>query len=984
MQANADQEHIELLPNTDETIADQNLLKRLHETAGITTIVTGGGNQSPAVVTASNRVPIDPPYGWDSLYRLQLQAGADHRGYIIVSVDPAAITQVTDICRKSGMFLADLNVSASTVQAFFIRGQHEKRWEVPTFLGREFKPAANAGKQGLKRQRSLKLPGFQSGSAGGNAFVGKGWVTLVNGYAIHHLRTPAGPIKVVEVPAINDSNDNDALVTLSGYQTLATLCGLGDVDSAATLQILTAGPTGAIKYAGQILSQEPTGETKRMLDAAPAGDIYVGPSGVDTKTTQRITGIRANVWHESRQSGLVPADGLQQATAVLGYSTADTVARYTNVILAALVREDQLRVFINGHQPPAPEADTPLGHAARELAHSLELHQRAMAAASTANAAWSANGTRMAYASPQDNGAKMAYQLRAQVNNSARDTGGMPSAFLPGHWCKLMSAMFAGDSIDAITTPRSGWARLVWRRIDQPYGLITSPKDFGTRLWIRLTNGSDFDDKVTITLTFDPETKDPYILVLRRPASPFGGLLLRITRAEAATYERRTGIPAMPLREGWQDYRDACIAYAQLPDQIGLGPKLDPIPASNELDDVLAAAVRQAEQVHWTGRVAFLAAAISLSDHTQNAPVKFLDSDLIDNSVVGEHDGQWVYEQYLNAAVELVHQGATWYRPAVTVIEQSILDRYEETYGIRPQLRYHANSNYDAMWKNLQQQAAWAWKQNELLMARRNGPYQWLTLQLPDHVTGPARSAVEKARYAWTQWGKAKADLPRGKDGRRALDDLTTVTAETIRFAVAEAFELATATPDYLPGSFAAAIIQAQATEAAYWQRYDRRGSSKKYDLIQNLPRSEQVAFFQRQPEWDGADPTWFARVWPHEGQTLQPWDEVEVRLHQGHFQLFPDGADADAPPIARLGPEAAGINGLYSEFVGFVPGKPDTDAPPVALFRNSSTELRKLTHQRVKQARSAMELLRVYSPPRQQRRQEILAAIEPEHRAVA
>lgn len=925
-------------------------------------ILAGDGTDCQ-VITKGQNTPIEVGFGRAAIYAAQVEARAQHQGWCEFSVPPEKVDEASGVCRSLGLFPADVNVSGPRVQIFWIRGEEQERWRFPNWLGRKFTDGTdvNAGKNGLKRMRVLKLPGLAHRTSGGNVVPGRAVSRSRQGYDVHTVSTPAGKLSIAEVPCPHDANDNDALVTPQAYRILAELCDLDpDPGAAATVQALLVSSTGAIKFAGQMLTRDPAGTSAAMLRHAPEADIYVGPSGVDRKV--KFTGkvaVRANIWEEKSQTGLVPADGLQQAATVLGYLTPATVARHTNTALSAMIRRDQLATFDAraDWEVPMTRDENPITWSMKDLLIQIQRRNLALLAQSTGQAAWEANGSRFAYADPQSASAKAAYALRSYVENNQRGQhGGMPSLWLPGYWVKLTSAMFAGDSLFPVEEPEPGWATLTWRREDQPYGLVINSADFGSQVWLYASDGSDFDDKLTASLTVDQQG-DPWLLVMRRPASPYGGMLLRVTRQEAAEYERRTGTPAMPLREGWQEYAAQCRDYAELPNAVDLGPELEPIPASNDLAEVLAAARRQAEQVGWTGKVSYLVGALYLSDMTRDGSVKFVTSDLIDNAVEGKHDGAHVYLQFLDAAVDRVRARQPFWRPSVSVIESSILERYEERYGETVTMRYCANPELDELWQQLQQQAVWSWQQHATLTNRRNGPYQWLNGPVPDTASDPARQAVEQARDLWSRWGRAKQALPYKDRQGEAMAAITDATTEAIRSAVQAAYEQASADSGYRPGTFIAALKQAQAVEARYWQRFDRKRTAKRYELIEHLPRKEQVAYFDRNG-LPPADPTWLARTWPLRGQELQPWDEVVVRRHNGGYFLFRDDAP-DGPPVAQLGAEAQGIVQLYSEFLGFLPRR--TGEPPVAAYRNSAKELEQLTRAQLTKAQDLLEGMRKF-----------------------
>ena len=934
----------------------QQLLRRLPAVKS----VIAGDEFEARVITRENQTPIETTFGRAQAYAMQVAEGAAHLGWIEMSTPPDQVDTVIADCAQLGLFLADVNVSGPRVQMFWIHGKEDTHWQFTRWLGRRFAEGSNAGKSGLKRMRALKLAGLSPGTAGGAVVKADAYATEEYGHIVHNFDTPVGNLRVCEVECPHDANDNDGLVTERGYKVLAEMCGLGPIESACTVQTLIVGPTGAIKFAGQILTKEPTGDTARMIANAPEAEIYVGAPGVDRKVDfDGMEALRVNVWRESPQTGLVPADGLQQAPTVLGYLKPATVAHYSNAIINKLSRADQLAVFREKDTNPIPADDeTPMARAASLLLAQLNRLYEARAARNTADAAWEANGSGFAHPNPNSRTGRIAYALRSYVDNNRRGNEGMPAMWIPGHWVKLMSSMFVGDSLTTVKQPRRGWARLVWRNESQPSGLAINNADFGTVNWAYRSDGSDFDDKLTVSLCVDGEA-NPWLLVLRRPSSPYGGLLLRITREQAAEYEQRTGIPAMPLREGWQEFDSMCRAYAERPDAIDLGAKMEPIPCTNEMADQLAAAKRQAEQVGWTGKVSYLVGALYLSGHSQDGSSKFVTSDLIDNAVEGHHDGQHVYLKFLDHAADLARRNMPFFRPSVEVIEKSIQERLGEVQGQHVPIRYAPNDEFSQVWQLLLKQSGWTWSQHQLLMNRCNGPYQWLTRELSENVTGHARHAVAQARHLWSAWGRSRSAIPYGPNREESIAVITGRTVAEIHKVVTESYSAASAEPYYQPGSFAAALKQAQAVEAKYWQKFDRKLNPKRYALVDALPRNELIAFFDR-GEQPPADPTWFVRTWPVQNAGLEPWDEVEVRYWNGRYCLFREGDDEEAQPIAQLGPEAGGIVGLYSEFLGFIPH--EDNQPPVAAYRNSARELEKLTLERVAKAQDALAAMRVFA----------------------
>ena len=945
------------------------LVAQLFEKLPVKSIAAGDAEQAH-VFTPTNSVEIEVPFGRHELYREQVEAGAEHQAWAEFTVLPENLDETQAVARQLGCFIADANVSASKVQLFLILGEHRPdyqfdnpKYRFVNWLGRRFKDGANPGKSGLKRQRVLKLPGLSKGSAGGTVVPGKAMARMSKeGYTVHTVSTPAGKLRIAEIPAPHDSNDNDGLITQRGYEVLAELCRLGPIEAAATVQTLLVSSTGAIKFAGQVLTGEPTGDCAAMLAKAPKADIYIGTPSVDRNVSYKgKVAVRTNVWHEDEQNGLAPADGLQQATTVLGYLTPETVAAHANPKLSALVRQDQLSVFGQRHEPSdeTDEDRTPMHKAAASLVAQIHRRFEAQHAEGLSKTAWVANGSQFAYADPRTRSAQQAYSLRSSVDNNQRGRhGGMPTMWLPGHWVKLMSPMFVGDCLHPVAEPAPGWATLVYRNPRQPWGLCINSADFGSVVWTYGLDGSDFDDKVTATLCVDADG-NPWLLVLRRPSSPYGGRLLRISHEEAERYEEATGTPAMPLREGWQKHAEQCVAYAELPHAITMGPELEPIPASNEPADIMAAARRQAEQVAWTGRVSYLVGALSLSGLAADGAAKFVTSDLIDNAVEGRHDGQYVYDQFLNLVVDHARRGNAFFRPSVSVIERSIMERYYERYGEAGAMRYAPNPELEQLWQLLLRQASWTWNQHQLMANRRNGPYQWLTRETDESVAVNARLALDKVRSLWADWGRRKNAIPFGKQREEAIAAITATTLAAIESVVLQAYEASAEEFGYIPGTFIAALTQAQATDAAYWRKFSANKQPKRYDLAQWLPKGEQVAFYDR-GELPPADPTWFARAWVLRGQSLELWDEVTVNLKDGCYYLYPDGAEETAQPIAQLGPEAQGIVGLYSEFLGFVPRK--EGEPPVAAFRNSANDLESLTRGQLEKSREILQEKRAFA----------------------
>ena len=931
-------------------------VRQLMESAHIKSVIAGDEREVVAM-TEKHEEPVQTPFARAQLYAMQVAEGAQHQGWVEFSAAPSAVDTIVEDCHKLGLFLADVNASGPRVQMFWIHGKDDSRWHFAHQLGRRFKAGSNAGKSGLKRQRVLKLAGLSPGSAGSTASSGNASMTVEDGYTIHTIETPEGSLRICEVPCPHDANDNDGLVTERGYRVLQELCKLDNIDEASTVQSLIVGPTGAIKFAGQVLCKEATGDTAEMISKAPHADIYVGSPGVDRKVEyDRKVALRVNVWHEDDQSGLVPADGLQQALAVLGRFTPQTVSHYTNRVINRNVRGAQLSGFREKDNNPVQKPDeTPMAHAAALLVAQLHRLFEARAARDTSQAAWEANGSSFAHPNTRSAEAQLAYRLRGLVSKNRRRRDGLPGMILPGHWVKLMSSMFVGDSLYPVKQPRRGWARLVWRRPDQPFGLVINNADFSTIVWIYGLDGSDFDDKVTVTLCVD-EDGNPWILVLRRPSSPYGGMMLRITRAQAAEYEQNTGIPAMPLREGWQEFDSFCRTYAEMPNAIDLGPELEPVPCTNDMADQIAAAKRQASQVGWTGKVSYLVAALFLSGHSMDGQTKFVTSDLIDNAVEGGHDGEYVYDLFLNRAATMANEGKPFFRPSVEVIEGSILERQAEIFKRSTTIRYAPNDEFKKVWDEAVKQEAWTWDQHQTMEDRKNGPYHWMMRELPEPTLRQAHHAVNTARNLWSSWGVSKRSMPYGKEGEEAMAALTATIVAEIHKTVQDAYAAAREELNYEPGTFAAAIKQVQACEPKYWQKFDRKGAPKRYHLIDALPREELIAFFDR-GELPPADPTWFARTWPIKGcDSLQPWDEVEIRVQEGRYHAYRDGE-----PVAILGPEARVIANLDNEFLGFVPGQ-DPKAPPVATYRNSARQLEQLTQERYVKAEDTLNSLRVFA----------------------
>lgn len=918
-------------------------------------IVSDPDGQNPVLLTSDGQsIPIKRPFGRAALYAIQVEEGAAHRGWVQLTTAPDDFEAAVKAAELAGLTLVDVNVAGAGIEGFLIRGASAQH-HFGRYTGRRFPAGGSHGKHANKRERVLKLVGLGTGQ-GGTAYRGQATTATENGYTVHTIELPQSEsLRAVEVPCPWNANDNDALITQGGLDKMARLLDLTVSDEHHVAQLVIKGPTGALKFAGQILRGEATGATADLLAAAPEADLYLGAAGVDRKSqTTGFIEIRAELWREETQSGLVPYDGLQQARTVFGYLEPDTVARYSEAIINVLVRQDQLAAMGQKRLPRHEPDETPLDYQIRCLLEQAHWAWQASKAHTVGAVAWEANGSPFAWPDRQDRSRRVARKIAAMVKKNRRGKkGGMPSGLLPGFWVKFMSPHFVGDVHDPVTEPPRGWLQLVWRRHNQPGGFVINRRDFATQWFYRLYDGSDGDDKFTATLVVDAAL-NPYILLLRRPGSPFNGALWRITKDQAREYQTRTGIPAMPLRATWAEWQAQCLRYAELPESISRGPEREPEPPTNDLAQAIPACIWQAKQVPLTGKTSMLISAIYNSRLADNGEAVFAASDLIDNSVEGYCDGNYIYQGFCDFLLQQIEQGQSFWPPAVAVIHQDLAAKYQERHGKWPNFRFHSDREFDRAWRNLVAFSDRLQHTAQSLAARQNGPYQYLIVNFPAPVTAAARKTVKQAASVWQHWGTRQESIRQTPYEFRSArkSQATGAALAALERSVLAGYEIAGQTPGYGPGMFAAALWQAQLTEPRAWQTGKQR-----YELMPYLPKEELIGFFQRPELSEGADPTWIARIYGPP-DCVQPWDEVTVHRVGGAYYLFKDANEA---ALARLGSEAYGLVGLTAEFVGYVPASERLpDSGRVAVFRNSGNELYQQTATLLAEARRDLESHRV------------------------
>lgn len=427
-----------------------------------------------------------------------------------------------------------------------------------------------------------------------------------------------------------------------------------------------------------------------------------------------------------------------------------------------------------------------------------------------------------------------------------KDKPTLSGIMISGECVVLMDPYYAG-----VPYPEEGYLRLIWHADDEneikAAGL--SPED--TRKYREALDGYDVDGDKGYIMPMLDEKGRPVAELLRLPASPYGGICLKMYPEDAAKmrrlgyhFNRRAGEKRFP---NLYERVDGEQVY---PDVLHATPHENP-PVWTTDPGLMVRRAAELNQYHgYVGKVFLALANLVFADQYDPCDYKFsVSEEVVDPSLNCSRSPEGVYTPLHLANVRLVEREIPVDHCIFPKIQSGVKQLFKER---------NPGAEYEPIITCKPRHRRWGETQEGANGFQRNssrakallthGPADWLLQKFRTKLYNIATRALEDRMVVWKDKSVAEKEVRRREDLNRVQQEaviagLIQDAKESERAIVIGAYLKAVKTvEDLKPGQFIAAWVQAAAARQQRTRRFEPIGTN----VIIRLPSVELDGYADR------------------------------------------------------------------------------------------------------------------------------------------